>query len=171
MSNYYHHDNYYSSGPPPPPHHDAYPMYDMPQYAPTPATDDGYVVGGKQNGGYQYLQEDPAQPIRQRRSCCDRLCCGCCTCLPRWARWLCCLLFLIIIAIAIVIGVLAALFKVPQVNFNGLSGEPQFNLTGTTANFYFNLNITVDNHNVEGITFEKIAAQVCRYQRKYWFYY
>lgn len=129
-------------------------------------TDQGYL-GGRGNQYYP-LGDEHAVPTGgvvytdspRKRSCLDKLCCGCCTCFPRWMRTICCILFLIIVALAIVIGVLAALFKVPDVKFNGLSGEPSFNLTGTSANFMFNLNITVDNKNVEGITFNEITAEV-----------
>ncbi|KAI7885573.1 hypothetical protein K492DRAFT_190958 [Lichtheimia hyalospora FSU 10163] len=182
MSHFYNHhdDGYYgqynttTTGPPPPPPHQPYydnnnyPMYDMPtQYnSPTPATDDVYGLAAKssakQHGEYQNLG-DPgdtaAAPIiytekGKKRSCLDKLCCGCCTCYPRWARWLFCILLLLVIILAIIIGVLAALFKVPEVKFNGLKGEPKFSLNGTTATFEFNLDITIDNPNIESVTFE-----------------
>lgn len=75
-------------------------------------------------------------------------------------RYLCCILFLIIIALAIVIGVLAALFKTPNVTFNGIEGEPQVNLSGSNITMNFTLSISVDNPNVESVTFEKIVAEV-----------
>ncbi|KAI9489114.1 hypothetical protein BDB00DRAFT_845217 [Zychaea mexicana] len=173
MASYY--NNQHDYGAPPPPQHyqdSSYPMYDMGYRdnnvtSPTVATDDGYGAkrsrNSRQNGQYQHLGDGgPVLYVEQqpeKRSCLDKMCCGCCTCFPRWARWICCFLFLIIVAIGIVIGVLAALFKTPEINFNGLQGEPSFNLTGTTANFNFNLNITVDNPNVLGVTFEKIEAK------------
>ncbi|KAI7852323.1 hypothetical protein BDC45DRAFT_514016 [Circinella umbellata] len=176
MASYYNHHDYGGGAPPPPPQHyqePSYPMYDMGggtgyrdnATTPAAATDDGYGVkrASRQNGQYQHLGDGgPVLYVEQqpeRRSCLDKLCCGCCTCFPRWARWICCFLFLIIVAIAIVIGVLAALFKTPEINFNGLQGDPSFNLTGTTANFNFNLNITVNNPNVLGVTFENIQAK------------
>ncbi|KAI8142850.1 hypothetical protein BJV82DRAFT_579421 [Fennellomyces sp. T-0311] len=147
-------------------------MYDMGYrdnnvQSPTVASDEGYGMkkarNSRQNGQYQHLGDGgPVLYVEQqpeRRSCIDKMCCGCCTCFPRWLRYICCILFLLIVALGIVIGVLAALFKTPEIKFNGIQGEPSFNLSGTTANFMFNLNITVDNPNVLGVTFEKIEAK------------
>lgn len=117
-------------------------------------------------GGHHYDSDDDdmlmvPQEQRKRRTCMDKVCCGCCTCYPRWLRYICCVIFLLVIALAIVIGVLAATFKVPDVSMNGLEGEPQVSMTGETVNMNFTLAISVDNPNVEGITFEKIEAKVC----------
>lgn len=187
MSHFYNHhqdDGYYgqyNTGPPPPlppPHHEPYydnnghyPMYDMSTQqhynSPTPATDDVYGLAAKssakQHGDYQNLGDEGAAPIiytekGNKRSCLDKLCCGCCTCYPRWARWLFCILLLLVIILAIIIGVLAALFKVPEVKFNGLKGEPKFSLNGTTATFEFDLDISINNPNIESITFENVKA-------------
>lgn len=117
----------------------------------------------KLTGNYDSDDEHDLLPVpeeRKRRTCMDKICCGCCTCLPRWMRYLCCILFLIIIALAIVIGVLAALFKTPNVTFNGIEGEPQVNLSGSNITMNFTLSISVDNPNVESVTFEKIVAEV-----------
>lgn len=94
------------------------------------------------------------------RSCCDRLCCGCCTCCPRWIRYIACIIFLIIIAIAIVIGVLAGLFKKPTVEYTGVQSTPAFSLSGTTVNLNMSLGFYVDNPNVESVTFKTIKATV-----------
>ncbi|KAJ8657179.1 hypothetical protein O0I10_006995 [Lichtheimia ornata] len=115
-------------------------------------------------GGHHYDSDDDdmlmvPQEQRKRRTCMDKVCCGCCTCYPRWLRYICCVIFLLVIALAIVIGVLAATFKVPDVSMNGLEGEPQVSMTGETVNMNFTLAISVDNPNVEGITFEKIEAK------------
>lgn len=126
-------------------------------------TNRGSMSDVKLTGHYDSDDEHDLLPVpeeRKRRSCMDKLCCGCCTCLPRWMRYLCCVLFLIIIALAIVVGVLAALFKTPNVTFNGIEGEPQVNLVGTNITMNFTLSISVDNPNIEGITFEKIVAEV-----------
>ncbi|CAO3588037.1 unnamed protein product [Absidia cylindrospora] len=99
-------------------------------------------------------------PGKQKRSCMDKLCCGCCTCCPRWARYCSCVFLLILVALGIVIGVLAALFKMPQVQMSGLENQPSVNITGgNTINMAFQLQISVDNPNVEGITFESIVAK------------
>lgn len=152
-----------------------YPMQHM--QTPTMASDDGYGVdhnrkAGRQHGQYQHLSDGggggaPVLYVEEprRRSCMDKLCCGCCTCLPKWIRYICCIILLLIICIAIVIGVLAGIFKVPDVKFNGIQGEPQFSINGTTANFVFNLNITIDNPNVESITFEDVVAKVRKEDR------
>ncbi|CAO0795969.1 unnamed protein product [Mucor circinelloides] len=159
--------------------HDAYAMSDMthsqqnnyPQYdaKPQPATSDGYYnkdpqplltkqqrfsqVAAEYNANEKY-----SRVHNQRRSCCDSICCGCCTCCPRWCRWISCILLLIIIAIGIVVGVLAALFKTPSVDFTGVQGEPAFSLAGTTANLNVSLGFTVKNPNIESVTFKSLVA-------------
>ncbi|KAL1935007.1 hypothetical protein VTP01DRAFT_4147 [Rhizomucor pusillus] len=148
-------------------YNNSYAMQHMPAYddghyhdGPMVATDDGYGVK-KQNNGYQHLNDGPVlytEYKEERQSCCDKVCCGCCTCFPRWLRWLCCILFFIIVALAIAVGVLAALFKVPEVEFKGIQGDPTFSLSGTSANISFTFDISVNNQNVEGITFDKIVA-------------
>lgn len=165
--------------------HDAYAMSDMthsqqhqnsdyyPQYDAKPqlATADGYYnkepqplltkqqrlsqVAAEFNANEKYSRAN-----NQRRSCCDKICCGCCTCCPRWCRWISCILLLIIIAIGIVIGVLAALFKTPSVDFKGVQGEPAFSLAGTTANLNVSLGFTVNNPNIESVTFKSLVATV-----------
>ncbi|ORZ13088.1 hypothetical protein BCR42DRAFT_419152 [Absidia repens] len=97
---------------------------------------------------------------KRKRSCMDKVCCGCCTCCPRWARYCSCILLLILIAIGIVIGVLAALFKMPTVEMSGLESAPTVNITGgNQINMGFNLQVSVNNPNVEGITFDTIIAK------------
>ncbi|KAI9018708.1 hypothetical protein CLU79DRAFT_284528 [Phycomyces nitens] len=95
----------------------------------------------------------------KKRSCCDLLCCGCCVCCPRWLRWIACILLLIIVGLGIAVGVLAAIFKTPSVDFKGIDGVPSFNLQGTTANISAVLSISVNNPNIESVTFEKIIAK------------
>jgi hypothetical protein len=80
-----------------------------------------------------------------------------------WMRWCACGLLIIIIALGITIGVLAALFKKPQVNFNGISQSstvPPFQMNGTGFDFNFVLDIGVVNPNVESATFTSIQAIV-----------
>ena len=163
-----HYGNYNGGGQYDPP----YPM--QPMQTPTMANDDGYGIdhnrkAARQHGQYQHLADGgggggggPVLYVEEprRRSCMDKLCCGCCVCLPKWIRYICCILLLLIICIAIVIGVLVGIFKVPEVKFNGIQGEPDFSINGTTANFVFNLNITIDNPNVESVTFEDVVAKV-----------
>ncbi|CAO3644575.1 unnamed protein product [Cunninghamella blakesleeana] len=96
---------------------------------------------------------------KRKRSCMDKLCCGCCTCCPKWVRYCSCIIFLLIIAAGIVIGVLAALFKVPQVHMSGLEGTPNVTVNGMQINMGFQLAISVNNPNVEGITFDSIVAK------------
>ncbi|KAI9309497.1 hypothetical protein BJ944DRAFT_258427 [Cunninghamella echinulata] len=156
--------NYYSPGSTP--HNDSYPMSSVHQQQHAVAYDpyENYHAQSH-NQGYQHLNEgynnnvhvyEPS--MQKKRSCLDYICCGCCTCCPRWIRYCSCVILLIIIALGIVIGVLAALFKKPSINFNGLSGEPQFSLVGSTANIAFNMNFTVNNPNVESVTFSNIKA-------------
>ncbi|KAI9011938.1 hypothetical protein CLU79DRAFT_771289 [Phycomyces nitens] len=109
---------------------------------------------------------DPSMPrVRnrdERRSCCDRICCGCCNCcfrVPRWLRYCGCIFLLLIIILAIVIGVLVAIFKEPEVTVNGLGNTPQYNLAGSNLNLNFTLDIGVNNPNIESVTFESIVAK------------
>jgi hypothetical protein len=67
---------------------------------------------------------------------------------------------LIIIIIAIVIGVLAGLFKKPSVEYTGTQNDPTFSLSGTTVNLNMTLGFSVDNPNIESVTFKSIAATV-----------
>ncbi|KAI7849544.1 hypothetical protein BDC45DRAFT_520212 [Circinella umbellata] len=121
----------------------------------------GSMSDMKLTGHYDSDDEDmgPLPQERKRRSCMDKLCCGCCTCFPRWLRYICCILFLIIVALAIAIGIIAATFKMPDVQFNGLGGEPEASLSGSTVMMNFTLDISVDNSNGITFTFEKILAE------------
>jgi hypothetical protein len=70
---------------------------------------------------------------------------------------------LILIALGITIGVLAALFKKPQVTFNGItqnSSIPAVQQNGSSFDFNFDINIGVVNPNVESATFTSIQAIV-----------
>ncbi|KAI8093479.1 uncharacterized protein BX664DRAFT_329799 [Halteromyces radiatus] len=181
MAYYSAHDNDFRQGPsnhyaPPPPlpqHYDTYAMNDVHSHQEKDYYEPDQMYSAYQNKtpmtqpqGYQYLDDPYHQPDpydydeKKRRSCCDILCCGCCTCCPRWARYCSCVFLLLIIALGIVIGVLAAIFKKPSIDFGGIQGEPQFNLTGTTANIAFNVNFTVNNPNIESVTFKNIEAKV-----------
>ncbi|KAI8059304.1 hypothetical protein BC940DRAFT_313980 [Gongronella butleri] len=180
--NYDHYDDH-RAGPashyaPPPPQHgyDSYPMTQVHSPSPQPPRDyydpdenyKGYNNGSPAPAGYHNINEDrayaatPIEPIdyRERRSCCDTICCGCCTCCPRWMRYICCVLLLLIICLGIVVGVLAAIFKKPSIEFQGLQGDPTFNLTGTTAVLAFNMTFGINNPNVESVTFANVNAQV-----------
>ncbi|KAI8371485.1 uncharacterized protein BYT42DRAFT_580421 [Radiomyces spectabilis] len=167
---------------------DNYPLHEQ-HYTPPPAAPGGYppspfqrqslgdnggMVGGynqrasmsdmKLTGHYDsddedYMLEGGRVRVQKKRGCMDKVCCGCCTCCPRWARYCSCVCLLILVMIGIVVGVLAAIFKVPEVNFNGIQGEPQVNMTGSTMNLAFKFDIGVNNPNVESITFESIVAK------------
>ncbi|KAI8971482.1 hypothetical protein BDF20DRAFT_884714 [Mycotypha africana] len=95
---------------------------------------------------------------KERRSCLDKLCCGCCTCCPKWARWCSCIILIMIVILGIVVGVLAALFKVPNVTFTGLQQEPNYAFADKVLSMTFSVGISVDNPNFESITFETIKA-------------
>lgn len=156
---------------------DTYAMNDMTrpyheEVKPTLATSDGYY-------SHSSVPVTPTRRISQvgaanekyarrnnkaNRSCCDRLCCGCCTCCPRWCRWISCILLLIIIVIGIIVGVLAALFKVPTVEFTGIQGTPAFGMVGvSTVNLNVSLGFVVDNPNIESVTFTTLVATVSSY--------
>lgn len=161
-NNYYDHNLQHNNGGY---HQDTYAMNDMthnqqqtyPYYEETkhiPSSNDGYYRNS------QISTEKYARRNNQSRSCCDRICCGCCTCCPRWCRWLACIIFLIIVALGIVVGVLAAMFKVPSVNFQGVQGSPSFALVGTSANFNLSLGFVVTNPNIESVTFTTLTATV-----------
>lgn len=113
------------------------------------------------------------QPAKRSWSMAHYLCCCCCPCLPMWARSICCCLLLVIIILVIVGGVLAALFKVPQIDFNGVtddpSGLPRFQQSkDSLLNFDINigLKIGVVNPNIESASFEVIKAIVCQGERE-----
>ncbi|KAI8068463.1 hypothetical protein BC940DRAFT_223885, partial [Gongronella butleri] len=93
------------------------------------------------------------------RRCFDKACCGCMTCCPRWARYCSCVCLLLLLAVGITIGVLAALFKVPQVSVSGMDSQPSVNVSNANVNLGFQLQISVNNPNVEGITFDTIVAK------------
>ncbi|KAH8554238.1 hypothetical protein BGW37DRAFT_483950 [Umbelopsis sp. PMI_123] len=109
-------------------------------------------------------KDDDDGHSQDERTCCGWFCCGCCCgCCPLWLRWCSCGLLIIFLAFGITIGVLAALFKQPQVNFNGitLSNSTQaVQMNGTGFNINFNLNIGVVNPNIESATFTSVKAVV-----------
>ncbi len=111
-----------------------------------------------------YDSDDDLEKIipreKKRRSCMDKLCCGCCTCCPKWLRWCTCIFFIIILIFCIVVGVLAALFKVPKIDFSGLQQDPTITNTNNVLHMTFSVGISVDNPNFESITFETIRADV-----------
>jgi hypothetical protein len=166
MSNYYaqqpqyhdYNDYHYNDH-----HNDSYAMNDMnhsqqyhedPYYPREQQPEHDYLAQEKQYNAESFSR------AKEHRSCCDIICCGCCTCCPRWCRWITCILFIIIIGLGIAIGVLAALFKMPSIDFNGMSDTPSFSLSGTTVVIGFNLNFGVNNPNVESVTFKSIDAKV-----------
>lgn len=175
MSTYYHQQNYYDS---PRQHHyqhDSYAMQDMTYQEPQYHNDNQYAsyeskdYYKNQVDDYHNHEKFARGNNRERRSCCDTICCGCCTCCPRWCRWISCILFIIIIILGIVIGVLAALFKTPSVDFTGVQGSPAFGLVGTTVDLNFTLGFSVDNPNIESVTFKTLVATVPKNnKRKYY---
>ncbi|ORE05554.1 hypothetical protein BCV72DRAFT_242718 [Rhizopus microsporus var. microsporus] len=159
MSNYYYQPQQHQQPPPQqqPYYHEAYPMYDMNNNAVRPTTADGYYKEPYYpESTERYARYNTSPPM----SCCDRVCCGCCTCCPRWCRWISCILFILIIALAIVIGVLASQFKVPKVDFTGIQGTPQFNINNTVLSVNASLGFTVNNPNIESITFTSLDAEI-----------
>ncbi|KAI9481419.1 MAG: hypothetical protein EXX96DRAFT_523229, partial [Benjaminiella poitrasii] len=109
-----------------------------------------------------YDSDDDLEKIipreKRKRSCMDKLCCGCCTCCPKWLRWCTCIIFIIIVILAIIIGVLIGLFKVPDVQFTGLTQDPVYALTNNVLKITFDVGISVDNQNFESLNFKKITA-------------
>lgn len=186
----YNDNHYYSNNTPPPlPHHyetpsnspDQYAMRNMsttspppyPVYHQTNYSNDGLGPGpnrfsdqSRQSTPYmnRYDSDDEIEKIipreRKKRSCIDKMCCGCCTCCPKWLRWCTCIIFIIIVILAIVIGVLVGIFKVPDVQFTGLTQDPQFTYANNILSIQFDVGISVDNQNFESITFETIKAEV-----------
>ncbi|KAI8079606.1 uncharacterized protein B0P05DRAFT_541307 [Gilbertella persicaria] len=152
MSNYYYdHQNSHQ--------HDAYAMQNYPSYHAKLEQPDGYYQSPQPLLYNEFSSSEKFSRANNRpRSCCDRICCGCCTCCPRWCRWISCILLLLIIGLAIAIGVLAALFKEPSVEFTGIQGQPAFGLEGTTANLNISLGFTVKNPNIESVTFKTLTA-------------
>ncbi|KAG2234452.1 hypothetical protein INT48_007200 [Thamnidium elegans] len=151
--------------------HDAYAMNDMthsrPYYEETkavPATTDGYYNYATPTTRNSQVAAASSEKFARRnnkenRSCCDKICCGCCTCCPRWCRWCSCIILLIIVGLGITVGVLAAIFKVPTIEFTGIQGTPAFGMQGlTTVNLNISLGFTVDNPNIESVTFTTLAA-------------
>ncbi|KAG0163537.1 hypothetical protein DFQ28_011212 [Apophysomyces sp. BC1034] len=122
----------------------------------------GSMSDMKLTGRYDSDDEDDFGQVpreRKKRSCMDLLCCGCCTCCPKWLRWCSCVFLLLIIGLGIAVGVLAALFKMPDAKFNGLQGDPVVNFQQDTLNMNFSLAISVDNPNIESITFSTVVAK------------
>ncbi|ORX56946.1 hypothetical protein DM01DRAFT_1382345 [Hesseltinella vesiculosa] len=99
----------------------------------------------------------------RRKKILHYLCCVCCPCFPMWARSICCFLLFALIVFAVAAGILAALFQMPSVTFNGVTddptGLPRFQSINNYS-FYMNLglNFTINNPNVESIRFDKIRA-------------
>ncbi|KAI8875084.1 hypothetical protein K501DRAFT_218547 [Backusella circina FSU 941] len=114
----------------------------------------------KQRAIPPYAQQRPYIPLerKKKRSCIDKMCCGCCTCCPKWLRWCTCFIFIILLIICIVIGVLAALFKVPEVSFTDPASPVVTHPSATSINISSSIAITVQNPNIEGLTFSMIKA-------------
>jgi hypothetical protein len=114
---------------------------------------------------YKDIQQRPYIPLerKKKRSCIDKMCCGCCTCCPKWLRWCTCFIFIIILCICIVIGVLAALFKVPEVSFTDPASPVVSHPSTTAINISSSIGITVQNPNIEGLTFSTIKADVSHF--------
>lgn len=143
MSNYYQHGSYDQRN--------AYPMQEYPSYHASPQP----LMYEEYNASEKFSRAN-----NRPRSCCDRICCGCCFCCPLWCRWIFCIIFLLAIGIAIAIGVLASMFKKPSVDFTGIQGQPAFGLSGTTANLNISLGFTINNPNIESVTFKTVTATV-----------
>ncbi|KAJ2958847.1 hypothetical protein NQZ79_g5593 [Umbelopsis isabellina] len=184
MSYYQHNQNYYPHNAQPQYYEDDYAMQPMQQHnhvdpyyqndyhnsvATTPQLADDHAYNYSDTKALapapvprSYLDKDYDDDDEKRsRSCLDCICCGCCSCCPMWVRWCACFLLLILIALGITIGVLAALFKKPQVNFNGItqnSSIPAVQQNGSSFDFNFDINIGVVNPNVESATFTSIQA-------------
>lgn len=84
-----------------------------------------------------------------------------------WARYGCCGIFLLFILFLIIAGILAAIFKIPTVDFNGPTRHPDglapFTKSNDTLAFSvnFGLKIAIINDNLESITFESVRTVVC----------
>jgi hypothetical protein len=83
-----------------------------------------------------------------------------------WARYGCCILLVLLVTFLIILGILAAIFKIPEVSFNGPTEHPEGYAPFQRANdslafnVNFGLKIGVVNDNLESITFEAIKAIV-----------
>ncbi|KAI7852464.1 hypothetical protein BDC45DRAFT_545943 [Circinella umbellata] len=102
-------------------------------------------------------------PTTRRKSCTRSFCCPCCMCFPYWMRCICCFFLLLFMAAAGLTAFVATQFKVPSVDFYGLtdhpSGLPKYNKTNeTTFDINVGLRIGVVNPNMAGVSFEKIEA-------------
>ncbi|CAO3600123.1 unnamed protein product [Absidia cylindrospora] len=112
--------------------------------------------------------EEKISRKKQRKKAFSYLCCICCPCFPMWTRCICCFLLFAIVVFAIAAGILAALFQMPTVTFNGPTddpnGLPRFqnlpasNNASGAFNINLGLNFTIVNPNLEGLIFEKIKA-------------
>ncbi|KAI9282737.1 hypothetical protein BY458DRAFT_428490 [Sporodiniella umbellata] len=51
------------------------------------------------------------------------------------------------------------MFKSPHVDFTGIQGTPLFNTSGTVLNLNLNLGFTVNNPNIESVTFTTLDAR------------
>ncbi|KAI8068374.1 hypothetical protein BC940DRAFT_299812 [Gongronella butleri] len=109
----------------------------------------------------QSIDEKSQRP--RRKKVLHYLCCICCPCLPMWMRSICCLLLFSLVIFAVAAGILAALFQMPTVTYNGTTNDPNglpYFVNTSTSSFQINLglNFTITNPNVESIHFEKIRA-------------
>jgi hypothetical protein len=83
-----------------------------------------------------------------------------------WARYGCCILLILLVIFLIILGILAAIFKIPEVSFNGPTQHPDgyapFQRSNDSLAFSvnFGLKIGVLNDNLESITLESIKAIV-----------
>lgn len=82
-----------------------------------------------------------------------------------WMRYLCCFGIIVILGLAVAAIVMAATFKLPQVDFNGVTDEPnglprfqKTNNSSTSFQIHVGLKFGVVNPNLESVTFENVKA-------------
>ncbi|KAI8377549.1 uncharacterized protein BYT42DRAFT_570676 [Radiomyces spectabilis] len=118
----------------------------------------------KEEADINPLHRQPLPPYQDKKKVADYFCCICCPCLPMWMRWSCCFIFIVAVTLMVVLGVLAALFKVPTIEFNGATddptGLPRFQKDQDSLAFTFNLGLKIGvvNPNLESAYFESIKA-------------
>ncbi|KAI8983483.1 hypothetical protein BDB01DRAFT_790966 [Pilobolus umbonatus] len=95
-----------------------------------------------------------------RNCCCRCLCCACC--LPVWGTYIAWFIVGSIIIVVIVLGIIAATFKMPTIDMAGITSNPNngsqisFNLEGFSINF--GLIVAVNNPNIVDIRLSEMNA-------------
>lgn len=108
-------------------------------------------------------QQPRKRPLTERNCCCRCLCCACC--LPKWARFIVWFIIIGIIICVIVIGGLLGSFKMPTIDFAGVTESPESNgsaitYDGSTFNINLGLTINIKNPNVLPLRLSNINATV-----------